>query len=266
MNLKSNIPTYTYSGNVRISTGIILCRFNDNIPEVLTIQKRFSFGFADFVFGHYSGNVDERHILYLLSLMTTNELLDVKSLDFAQMWYRVWVIRNDKSDEYKKKKQRFETIFIHSDGGEYLLSLVNKAKASGDLQWELPKGRKHYGETDLSCAMREVKEETGISEKNYVLLHGVQKEVSFRDMNVRYIHRYFVALLVSEKYDTNNLYLSVGARDKIAEICQMKWMSINDMKVHHGESHMLVEMIRPIFNLIKRIKKNKRHTKVLQVT
>ncbi|MEX2173180.1 MAG: NUDIX domain-containing protein [Pirellulaceae bacterium] len=39
-------------------------------------------------------------------------------------------------------------------------------------RWDLPKGHVDPGETDLECALRELREETGIAEENIALVEG----------------------------------------------------------------------------------------------
>lgn len=46
-------------------------------------------------------------------------------------------------------------------------------------RWDLPKGHVDPGESDIACALRELKEETGIDPKNVVV-----------DENFRFVHHY----------------------------------------------------------------------------
>ena len=70
-----------------------------------------------------------------------------------------------------------------------LVELLQAAKPSGELLWEVPKGRKNKNnkkkESDLFCAMREAFEETGYSKSAYYILPNTFKRVVYTKNNIR---------------------------------------------------------------------------------
>jgi len=105
----------------------------------------------------------------------------------------------------------FGSIIKVKNNDKYMFLLV-KGKYAG--KWSFPKGHIEKGETQLQCAIRETKEETGID------LNGIQPE----NKKIRY-RRYFIFTLSSipetKIIDTN-------------EIEQIRWMTIEEMQNIHG--------------------------------
>ena len=64
----------------KISIGIIIIRINNKQPEVLLINKRCTYAFSEFICGNYK--TYNNKIEYILEQMTTEELLDIWSLNF----------------------------------------------------------------------------------------------------------------------------------------------------------------------------------------
>jgi hypothetical protein len=107
--------------STKTSIGIILCRKNVNTgrPEVLLAHKRYTYAFADFVHGKYvrsriGSNTMLRYIAPLFDHMTREELFDILSLNFEQMWYRIW-LTTDNKDLYNKKYAKFQSTFMRDD-------------------------------------------------------------------------------------------------------------------------------------------------------
>jgi 8-oxo-dGTP pyrophosphatase MutT (NUDIX family) len=95
--------------------------------------------------------------------MTCEELFDILSLNFEQMWYRIW-LTHDNRDLFHKKHARFQSVFMRNDSGAGLRHLCLSARGRGALMWEVPKGRRQSAqEPDLICAVRELREETGLT-------------------------------------------------------------------------------------------------------
>ena len=106
----------------KTSVGVILCRKNAETrrPEALLVHKRYTYAFAEFVHGRYSrgarpGAPRAPHapgpVAALLDEMSREELLDVYSLSFEQMWYRIW-LTHDNRDLFNKKNARFQSAFM----------------------------------------------------------------------------------------------------------------------------------------------------------
>lgn len=191
------------------SYGIACFRYNvyTRKPEILLVQKRYTYCFVEFVLGHYSKDNYAR-LSYLFNHMTANEKLDILSLNFGVMWYRIWLINPDSfyntfsSDiekdshfisNYHRKKKKFQNTFL-SDGGKKLKQLINKSKNIEPI-WEIPKGRQDKDESYLESAIREFREETGIEKHKYLLLSEINPIIySYVNMKVKYTNMYYIAL------------------------------------------------------------------------
>ena len=229
---------------IKRSYGVANCRYNlkTNRYEVLMVKKRYTYYYVDFVLGHYSKNNNTR-LVFLFNNMTNEEKVDILSLDFGQIWYRIWLINpesiyshHDKrlnSDEYAKYvvcKKQFERSFL-VDHGERLRNLINKSANTGTL-WEIPKGRKSIPEErDVNCAVREFEEETGITPSHYKILFDISplRSVS-SNLKSKYIHNYYVAI----ECDSDN----------VNSLCGLGKLDLDDVNLFNIDARLGMEMWR----------------------
>jgi 8-oxo-dGTP pyrophosphatase MutT (NUDIX family) len=192
---------------IKKSYGLALCRYNleTSSYEVLMIKKRYTYYFVEFVLGHYNKNNEER-LVYLFGNMSHEEKVTILSLDFGKLWYKIWLIdpeslygvhnKNlsmDEQNRYNNCKKHYESSFL-LDNGEKLRKLIDKS-TSVDTIWEIPKGRRMSGETLIDCAMREVREETGIDSNQYSILFDIDsRNYQISDGCVTYENHYYIAL------------------------------------------------------------------------
>uniref|UniRef100_A0A6C0I2H4 Nudix hydrolase domain-containing protein n=1 Tax=viral metagenome TaxID=1070528 RepID=A0A6C0I2H4_9ZZZZ len=240
-------------------------------PEVLLVHKRYTYVFSDFVNGnyiylHHNNNsffLKKKYTIMsveaLLEQMTTDELLDILSLNFEQMWYRI-NLSVDKTDPvYIKKYNKFKLEFLHFDNGAKLTSIIKSIRSRGSLLWEVPKGRKSNDikESDLECAMREIEEETGITKSHYEIIPNVKKKVSYISNNVKYIFIYFVAftnakIIKSRNQLNGKIYQSntIESND-IREVSEIGWFNLQYIKLFDNGSGHLYNIIKPSFAIVK---------------
>lgn len=232
------MPKNTY----RTSYGIALCRYNrdkNNQPEILMVKKRYTYSFFVFVFGRYK-KYDSKYLTQLFNNMTHGEKLDILSLDFGKMWYRMWLCSPEKDytmynsntkhtkniKYYFKKKNKFSSIFL-KDGGKRLKQLVHNSD-NVVSPWEIPKGTLEKNETILSCAAREFEEETAISSNDYTILYDIKPvSAAHKELKIIYKQIYYVAYLNN---DSNWVPKKVFEPSQINEIEQIKWISVNEIK------------------------------------
>lgn len=227
------------------SVGIACCRFVNNIPQILLVCKRVSYGYSDFIVGKYN-SYDNASIIKLLSNMTVDEKICIMGLDFIAIWHRVWLDYIPKHLNFFSLKAKFEIAFVR-DHGTRLRNLIALSTSVRPL-WEIPKGRVEKNEYEVNCAIREFKEETGISKKNYKLLLPAHKYQTIVDNNIRYISKYFIALAGSNVEPNMNLFAS-----QVTEILDIRWMNINEVKLV-DENNRLYDIIKPILNYAKKHK------------
>ena len=187
------------------SCGIICCKYNKNINkiEVLIEKKRYTYAFVSFVTGRYSKNNDVE-LIKLFNNMTTSEKIDIMSLNFGVMWYRIWLINPDfispkyNKFGYQRHKKKFVSTFVNDIN--WLKSLLTASECVDSI-WELPKGRREGMESDLGCAIREFQEETGVKKNQYKILNIHPIKYNYISSGVRYYVTYFAALWTAKKYD-----------------------------------------------------------------
>ena len=233
----------------KISLGVACCRFNGKVPEILLVCKRYTYAYNLFTHGKYnSGNNAE--LITLFNGMTVEEKIDIKSLNFVQIWYRIWLDNTSRSANYFLAKNKFESTFV-IDGGVRLKKLLAKSTHANKI-WEIPKGRKsNKTEPDIHCAIREFYEETGILKKNYKLFPSAKKVYSYVDDGTRYTNIYYLAFT---KYNIEPR-IDFGMQDQLDEICDIRWMDISAVRFI-DDTGRLEKFIKPIFNFMKKHAKN----------
>lgn len=259
----------------KTSYGIALCRFNkekNNQSEILMVKKRYTYYYFSFIFGHYK-KYNNKQLQYLFNNMTFGEKVDILSMKFSNMWYRLWLsdpeknydINNlydkDKSTDiqyknlkcYFRKKTKFETIFLR-DGGKRLKRLINNS-TNAVTPWEIPKGGINENELELECAKREFEEESGITSDKYTILWNVDPiTVSHKDDDIIYRYVYYIAYLNNNinwqpkiKFDTSY---------QLTEIEQVQWVSLNDIKFLNLNEKSKNKLIKNYKKIIYYFKKN----------
>jgi 8-oxo-dGTP pyrophosphatase MutT (NUDIX family) len=191
------------------SFGIICYRLREGRPEYLLVQRKDSLAFTEMVRGKY--NLQNRgYVLKLLANMTSDERRRVVECSFDELWHGFWQSDHTRTymKEYHQSRTRLETLragyYLRSAADPAQLLFVDLASAVASVQpryeeteWGLPKGRRNINESDLRCACREFREETGIDVADvHVMSHVKPFEEIFTGSNrVRYRHVYYVAHL-----------------------------------------------------------------------
>lgn len=254
--------TKTSIGIILVKPGVI-----NSPPEVLLVHKRYTYVFNDFVNGNYiylhhdnsSFFLKKKYTIMsvesLLENMTTDELLDILSLNFEQMWYRINLQVNKNDANYIKKYNKFKSEFLDFDNGQKLINMIKSIKVRGSLLWEVPKGRKNNKESDLECAMREVEEETGIKKKYYVLVPNIKKKISYISNNVKYVFVYFIAFanskLLRNKINSKIYQTQMLSKNDIREVSEIGWFNLQYIKLFDNGSGHLLSLIKPAFSIVK---------------
>ena len=230
---------------IKISCGIACCRFAANgEPEILLICKRFTYAYCIFIHSNYNTKSQEA-LSTLLNEMTLDEKMDILSLNFDQMWFRVWYI-NEKTITYAQMKNQFELIHLIDDAGVGLRRAISVSN-NKDRIWEIPKGHKaSNNESELVCAMREFYEETGVAKTGYQLLSEQCVHYDYIENKILYKNKYFVAI-ANRKLNLNRV-LSV---DQLKEISDIRWLNMAKIKLVDS-SGRLETLVRSIFKKFKK--------------
>lgn len=257
-------PPWTKVAKVRgrpttkVSIGIVMCRINQTTrrPEAMMVHKRYTYEFNEFVHGRYSRH-HLRTVTSLLDRMTIEELLDVWSLNFDQIWYRIWLTA-EKKELYAKKSAKFHSSFIRDDGGKLLRELIRQTRGGGELLWE-PPGGKHATpkESDIMCGIREMYEEARIEKRDYRILPGVRRRMSFTHMGVHYVKIYYAAIANPRlaRQELTALHIlgaqAAGDLEQMGEVSEAKWMDIIGIRAIDGPSKRLEGLIAPLFRVVR---------------
>ena len=104
----------TYINKTKKSYGIACCRWNINKQkyEYLLVQKKYTYYFINFVFGHYNLN-QKSQLKYLLNRISVQEKYLILSYDFGKMWYHIWGVDPEQTVNPKTIKiyNKYKQIF-----------------------------------------------------------------------------------------------------------------------------------------------------------
>lgn len=227
--------TYKKCTDPVTSLGIILFTIdkNDNISFLL-IQRKDTLGYVEFLRGRYK--LDQiNFIKKLLFEITEHEINKLKEKDFDYLWENLWMKQNNKSNknyknEYENSKQKFNELkngyFVN---GEFfnLSKILNSIETNWkEPEWGFPKGRRNLRESDINCAAREFKEETGYQDSDFIILKNIKPVIEdfVGTNNIRYRHIYFIGRCITEKIPIINKH------DKLqtSEVSNIGWFSLNN--------------------------------------
>ena len=230
-----------------ISCGLILLRgiyeplvfpVNPKTVSALMVRRKDSMCYTEFLRGKYSLG-DITYMKKLISNMTIAEQKRIVEEEFDTLWTLLWGPGKDvHSMEYEISKEKFNTL----NRSELTKSAPSTYTES---EWGFPKGRRARGESDLDCAIREFNEETNIPASTYAICNDLRfTEVFSGTNNVKYMHVYFVAKLVSSKeIDLKQGFTSMQQK----EISAIAWKTLTETKEitrpHYVERKNLISTI-----------------------
>ena len=292
-NIENKIPRNT-KVSVGIACCRYVYTENGHIPQILMVSCRNTYCYIDFVYGRYTNkkigkknNDINTCLMDLFNGMTTDEKIEILSLKFDRMWNRIWCIipsnslansyantyansyanqkyqtgasdtsmeydySKEKTKQYFSCKNKFENTFLIPDGGAKLKKLINNSTNSSKI-WEIPKGRIKYDfEPFLNCAIREFSEETNINKSMYKLLPNAKKILNFSDGGINYQYIYYIAFT---KYHIDPK-INMKNDDQFTEIDEIKWMTINDVRLVDKFGYFS-PLVKSIFNYLKKNMEN----------
>lgn len=188
------------------SIGIIGVIYNEMINdyEFLMIRRKDTLGYVDFMRGKYQ-LFNKQYIMNILSETTLQERENLKK-DFDYNWSELWGDLNLKQrylNEENVSRDKFNALKdgVHSLKIEYNLeSCLREVQTRWEEpEWGFPKGRREHKEKEVTTAIREFCEETGINEADINIINNIQPyEEIFNGSNFKsYKHKYYVALIKS---------------------------------------------------------------------
>ena len=211
----------------------------------LLVRRRDSLDYVEFVRGKYDME-DVRYIHHVFSGITVNERMKLESMTFHELWKGLWQkTSNCCGADFQAAQERFQRISTgyHTESGLYvsLVELLSTTRAKYTYpEWGFPKGKRNKKESDLECAKREFKEETGCAETGFTIIHQMDRlnEVFKGSNNIIYKHVYFVG----KANGTHAFGLDENNQEQMSEIGDIGWFTAKEA----------LQMFRP-YDIEKRI-------------
>ncbi len=253
-------------------------KYKDNI-KFLLVQRKYSLGYIVFMKGKWKIN-DKEELITLFSQMTLSEINGLKKCatdcscnkdklcasdeEFKKLWNDFWVYNNDRNIiNYTTKREREYDIIRNKINVLVHISLwnleyyCNIVKVNSNVpEWGFPKGKRHNKETNIDCAIREFKEETGVNSTTFNTLNRIKEikeDMVGTNMQI-YRHLYYIS------YTDNNVELKhdpVNISAHKSEIGNLAWFNYTDAlciinQKHSQKIHILTRIYLFIANrLIK---------------
>lgn len=235
-----------------ISYGIICYKLeydshsNSLCPKYLMVQRKDSLAYVEFIRGKYDLS-NKEYITKMLQNMTPEERTKIHTQTFDQLWNSMWCRATHSPEEntknfnkeFKEAKEKFDMLkrgyLITLTGGDKLYFnldyiMQNTQPLFQDTEWGFPKGRRNINENDISCALREFKEETGIHPRNIRVNRNTKplEEIFTGSNKVRYKHIYYIAKYVPEKDDDSAYLYDPDNKTQTKEVKDVQWYSYQD--------------------------------------
>tara|TARA_X000000950_G_scaffold273870_1_gene358191 strand:- start:72 stop:869 length:798 start_codon:yes stop_codon:yes gene_type:complete len=220
------------------SLGIIAFTKVDDKYKILTICRKDSLGYVDFLRGRY--NIDDKKYLQnTINIMTNSEKEKLRKEEFSTLWNELWgnFVGIQYRGEELVSKKKFEElkIGVTANNEKYNLNMLldNSDTSWNDPEWGFPKGRRNYQEKDQECAIREWEEETGYSAKNLEFISNILPyEEIFTGSNFKsYKHKYYIAYM-------NEIPKVQNPNFQKTEVSKIDWLTFDET----------IKLIRP-YNL-----------------
>lgn len=214
------------------SLGVIIYKKNSNNKrEYLMIRRRDTLGFVEFMRGKY--NLSNCSYVYeLFSIMTESERVRLVEREFDVLWNELWMNKNTRQyhNEYENSKKKFNKLKIgffakvDNQPDEFIsLGIIHKNEPIKwqEPEWGFPKGRRMLKESDIECATREFREETGLEDSDYTICEdlGRIEETFYGTNNIRYRHIYYIGLWDS----TKEVSVDKSNFSQVSEIGNIAW-------------------------------------------
>ena len=203
---------YRYCIEPKTSIGIVAFKKKDLGLHYLLVRRKFSHGYIELFRGKYK--LDDIDFLQrIIDEMTNKEKSNLLLISFNDLWESLWVrpeIYSTKQlSEFKKSKKKFISLreggYFDKNNPTKLINLkyfIDNSQTNWiEPEWGFPKGRRKIKEKNISCAIREFNEETGLYSTDYKIIKNI--DIQFENIlgtnNVKYKHIYYTAQIITDK-------------------------------------------------------------------
>lgn len=224
-------------------------------PKFMMVQRKDSLNYVEFIRGKYDLH-DITYIKNLFMRMTPGERNLIAHNPFDALWKELWKV--DKlmmyQREYNDSKAKFETLTtgVLSHLGKVVNIAFILEHTSSDIaeaEYGFPKGRRNINEMDVTCAVREFIEETGLALHQFKLLNGLKtfEETFIGSNKVRYRHIYYIACCKDNGRETYSLN-----KTQVLEVQNVKWFTYDEaMRKIPVQNVERKELFKRINNMLK---------------
>lgn len=219
----------------------------------LMVQRKDTMGFIDFLRGKYPEDNEEKKeemLRQYLHEMTCAERRDLGILDFTDLWDNLWVNKYSMLylNEYMEAKRKFSQIEVHR--------LLTETECQWtEQEYGFPKGRKNMYETNIECAKREFREESGYTADQIRILSEKPWEEVFTGTNgIRYRHVYYLAEILPGQ---ENPKIPLEDIRQAGEISSYGWFPFEQcMNIIRPYDVAKKELLNRIHSIMKEIRQN----------
>ena len=140
-----------------------------------------------------------------------------------------------------KTDQSYGVIPVYKKGEDYEVLVVNQISYRGDQFWVFPKGHPNEGELGEAAALRELREETGLTEAKLDTEHPLEIHYQFNDKNtlIKKTVTYFIGHCVNQKTKI------IQPR----EIAELRWCSPEEaiqLLTHENSRQLLKKTLKAL--------------------
>ncbi len=239
--------------NIKKSYGMACCSYNDkNEPRILLVKKNISYGLAEMFYTSNYRPRDIQKLRYYFERMTNQEKIWIANRQFEIIYSLVRGSVDRRDNEYMVAKLKFNSLFAPNP--RFILDLLDSTGSVSEI-WEIPKGRGNNKETNLETAIREFKEETGISIKKYIVLppSGIFTE-EIETPRQFYHHEYFISYMAKPIIPR----VKISNYNQTREINEIQWFTLRELSVLDKKNQRVYQLAKKILNSFKkRIRKGK---------
>ena len=231
-----------YSKFTKVSAGIICLNYYEGEYRVLVVKKKTSYAFEHFIKTIHKKKKNNE-LIKCFKNMTFDEKYALSTFNNDYILFKLFSDFNPSKKSKINVIDNFNKYFTTYYPYNLIYNLLNTT-SSLPLEYDLPRGRINDGEKLLETAMREFREETTLTKKQYRLFPRFKCMNIISDNNITYEYHYFLALLedTNNKINRNNVnYINFYNRKQSEELNELRWLTLNELKFYNPTIYNLVK-------------------------
>jgi 8-oxo-dGTP pyrophosphatase MutT (NUDIX family) len=196
-----------------LSYGILLFTIRSGELLFFVARRRYSYAYIEFLLAKL-----KKERKSLIDNMTHKEIRQILNYKLEELWSDIYLEPFKYSsfrNSWKRTSYRRYMIDVFRQskkkyGDELRVALAKEIKDEAKkVLYEFPKGKRDKGEDGIKCALREFKEETGISAENFVKIND-----SFTDIYIGEDGKEYVSILYPMFVQYNKIESIVNSRSE----------------------------------------------------